>query len=111
MKKYVLALDQGTTSSRCIIFDMETGVAISNFSKEFKQIFPQDGWVEHDPFDILETQIYSAKSAIKKSGISVEDIAAIGITNQRETSIIWDKSNFPIILEGNCFGENYYFVR
>ncbi len=92
MKKYVLALDQGTTSSRCIIFDAEGGnKAVSSCSKEFPQIFPAEGWVEHDPSDILESQLYSAKEAIKRLGICADDIAAIGITNQRETTIVWDK--------------------
>lgn len=92
MKKYILSLDQGTTSSRCIIFDISAGGApISSASKEFKQIFPNDGWVEHDPADILESQISSAKEAIARGNINVSEIAAIGITNQRETTIVWDK--------------------
>ena len=92
MKKYILSLDQGTTSSRCIIFDISKGgTPISSASKEFKQIFPADGWVEHDPADILDSQIYSVKEAILRAGIDVEEIAAIGITNQRETTIVWDK--------------------
>ena len=92
MKKYVLALDQGTTSSRCIVFDISAGgTPVSSASKEFKQIFPADGYVEHDPADILETQIYSVKEAISRGNIDVNDIAAIGITNQRETTIVWDK--------------------
>ena len=94
MKKYILALDQGTTSSRCIIFDIANGGAlVSNCSKEFKQIFPADGWVEHDPSDILNSQIYAAKEAISRAKISVDEIAAIGITNQRETTLVWDKDS------------------
>ena len=92
MKKYVLSLDQGTTSSRCIVFDIAAGgIPVSSASKEFKQIFPADGWVEHDPSDILESQIYSVKEAIARGNIDVSEIAAIGITNQRETTIVWDK--------------------
>ena len=91
MKKYVLALDQGTTSSRCIIFDMSSGVPVASASEEFPQIFPREGWVEHAPFDILNTQISSAKKALSLSKISPDDIAAIGITNQRETTVVWDK--------------------
>ena len=92
MKKYVLSLDQGTTSSRCIVFDMSAGgVPVSSASKEFKQIFPADGYVEHDPSDILESQIYSVREAISRGNIDVNDIAAIGITNQRETTIVWDR--------------------
>lgn len=94
MKKYILALDQGTTSSRGIIFDVSKGgQLVSTCSKEFKQIFHADGWVEHDPFDILSSQLYAAKEAISRANISAEEIAAIGITNQRETTIIWDKDS------------------
>ncbi len=92
MKKYVLALDQGTTSSRCIIFDVKNGSsAQSSCSKEFPQIFPAEGWVEHDPSDILDSQLYAAKEAIGRLDIAPDQIAAIGITNQRETTIVWDK--------------------
>ena len=94
MKKYILALDQGTTSSRGIIFDVSKGgELVSSCSKEFKQIFPADGWVEHDPFDILSSQLYAAKEAISRANISADEIAAIGITNQRETTIVWDKDS------------------
>ena len=90
MKKYVLALDQGTTSSRCIVFDMTTGEPIAVSAEEFRQIFPAEGWVEHDPHDILRTQLSSARKAISLSGIAPDEIAAIGITNQRETTVVWD---------------------
>ena len=94
MKKYILALDQGTTSSRGIVFDISMGgKLVSSCSKEFKQIFPADGWVEHDPFDILSSQLYAAKEAISRANISADEIAAIGITNQRETTIVWDKDS------------------
>ncbi|MBR5225265.1 MAG: glycerol kinase GlpK [Clostridia bacterium] len=90
MSRYVIALDQGTTSSRAVIFDENAQVvAIKSF--EFEQIYPQPGWVEHDPVSILNTQIDSLREAVAMSGISVADIAAIGITNQRETTVIWDK--------------------
>lgn len=93
MKKYILAFDQGTTSSRCIVFDMSRGgIPIGNASKEFPQIFPADGWVEHDPADILNTQIESAKNAMALCGAEAKDVAAIGITNQRETTVVWDRS-------------------
>ena len=93
MKKYILAFDQGTTSSRCIVFDMSRGgIPIGNASKEFPQIFPADGWVEHDPADILNTQIESAKNAMALCGVEAKDVAAIGITNQRETTVVWDRS-------------------
>lgn len=91
MKSYILALDQGTTSSRCIIFDRDNKI-VSVAQKEFPQIFPQDGWVEHDPDDIYYSQIGVAKEAMEKANISPSQISAIGITNQRETVIVWDKT-------------------
>jgi glycerol kinase len=89
-KKYILALDQGTTSSRAILFD-HGGNIVSVSTKEFEQIFPKPGWVEHDPMEIWGSQIGVAQETIQKAGIEPEEIAAIGITNQRETTIIWDK--------------------
>lgn len=91
MQTYILALDQGTTSSRAIIFD-KGGRVISVAQKEFMQYFPQSGWVEHDPNEIWSTQIGVAAEAITKAGLSVSQIAAIGITNQRETTVIWDRN-------------------
>ena len=91
MSRYLLALDQGTTSSRAILFDDEQNI-VSVAQKEFSQIYPKPGWVEHNPMEIYSS-IYSVMmEAITKSGIAVEEIAAIGITNQRETTIIWDKN-------------------
>ncbi len=81
-RKYVLALDQGTTSSRSIIFD-DQGNIVAMAQKEFSQIFPKPGWVEHDPEEIWNSQLYTAKEAIRTAGISVSQIASIGITNQR----------------------------
>lgn len=89
-KKYILALDQGTTSSRAIIFD-SNGSIISSSQKEFEQIYPHPGWIEHDPVEIWETQLASAKEAIKKINAKPSEIAGIGITNQRETTVLWDK--------------------
>ncbi len=91
MQKYILALDQGTTSSRAILFD-KTGSIISLAQKEFTQLFPHAGWVEHDANEIWSTQFGVAAEAISKAGLSVENIAAIGITNQRETTIVWDRA-------------------
>ncbi|MCC6973999.1 MAG: glycerol kinase GlpK [Anaerolineae bacterium] len=91
MAKYILALDQGTTSSRAIFFDQE-GQIISAAQKEFRQIYPQPGWVEHDPDDIWSTQIGVASEAMARAGASPRDIAAIGVTNQRETTLIWDRA-------------------
>ena len=91
MSSYILALDQGTTSSRAIVFDHD-GNIVSVAQKEFTQIFPQPGWVEHDPEEIWSTQLGVAAEAITKAGLSTEDIHAIGITNQRETTIVWDRT-------------------
>ncbi|MEZ4828411.1 MAG: glycerol kinase GlpK [Bacteroidia bacterium] len=88
---YILALDQGTTSSRAIIFDKKCNI-IGVAQKEFTQIFPKPGWVEHDPMEILNTQLAVAKAVIAQNGISPRQIAAIGITNQRETTVVWDKN-------------------
>jgi len=88
--KYVLALYQGTTSSRAILFD-EAGGPVALGQREFRQIFPQAGWVEHDPREIFETQRDVARDAVRKSGISTKDLLAVGITNQRETTIVWDR--------------------
>lgn len=90
MKKYIMALDAGTTSNRCILFDRE-GQICSVAQKEFTQYFPQPGWVEHDANEIWSTQLGVAVEAMSKIGASAEDIAAIGITNQRETAIVWDR--------------------
>lgn len=90
--KYILSLDQGTTSSRAILFDQK-GQMCSVAQKEFRQYYPQPGWVEHDAAEIWETQLAVAREAIANLGISAEEIAAIGITNQRETTILWDKRN------------------
>ena len=89
-EKYILALDQGTTSSRAIIFG-HGGWAVHSVSKEFRQIYPKPGWVEHDPMEILHSQIDAATIALKQSGVGPEQIAAIGITNQRETAVVWDR--------------------
>ena len=90
MKKYILALDQGTTSSRCIIYDKK-GNMIGVAQKEFTQIYPAQGWVEHDANEIWQTQMTVAHEAMLKAGLTYQDIEAIGITNQRETTVVWDK--------------------
>ena len=90
-KKYIISLDQGTTSSRAVIFDNDANV-VEKVQKEFPQIYPQPGWVEHDPMEIYASQYSVMIEAIAKSGISPKDISAIGITNQRETTIVWDKN-------------------
>ena len=90
MKQHVIALDQGTTSSRAIVFD-ERGKIVSVSQQPFNQIYPKPGWVEHDPMAILYTQMGALTEAFRSSGLSVKDIAALGITNQRETTIVWEK--------------------
>src|SRR6476659_4667405 len=90
MPQYILSFDQGTTSSRSIIFNKQ-GNIVSVAQKEFTQIFPQPGWVEHDATEIWSTQLGTAAEAITKTGLTVNDIAAIGITNQRETTVVWDR--------------------
>ena len=94
--KYIMSLDQGTTSSRCILFD-HAGNICSTAQREFRQIFPQPGWVEHDAMEIWRTTLEVAKNAMEKLGVEADQIAAIGITNQRETTVIWDKeTGLPI---------------
>lgn len=88
--KYLLALDQGTTSSRAILFSAESDI-LAVAQKEFQQIFPQAGWVEHDPMEIWSSQAGVAVEALSKAGVSAAEVAAIGITNQRETTIVWDR--------------------
>ena len=96
MSNFILALDQGTTSSRAIVFDHD-GLIRAVAQEEFQQIFPQSGWVEHDANEIWKTQSDTARAALVKAGITAADIAAIGITNQRETTVIWDrKTGEPI---------------
>ena len=90
MEQYILSLDQGTTSSRAIVFDKK-GAIVSMTQEEFTQIFPQPGWVEHDPSEILSSQTAVIESALAQKGLTGKDIAAIGITNQRETVVVWDK--------------------
>jgi glycerol kinase len=91
MSSFILAFDQGTTSSRSVIFD-KSGAVVATAQKEFTQIFPKPGWVEHDPIQIWESQLETAKEVLAISGIQSNEIAAIGITNQRETTIVWDRN-------------------
>jgi glycerol kinase len=90
MPNYLLALDQGTTSSRALVLEA-SGKVVAVAQLEFTQIFPQPGWVEHDPNEIWSSQIGVAAEAIARAGIRAGDIAAIGITNQRETTLVWDR--------------------
>ena len=90
MKQYIAAFDQGTTSSRTIIFDQK-GNIVAKSMKEFRQIYPKPGWVEHDPRDIVASQLSSYREALKLAGIAADEIAAVGIANQRETAIVWDR--------------------
>src|SRR5437773_777943 len=87
--KHILALDQGTTSSRAIVFD-HSGSVVASAQKEFRQVFPEPGWVEHDATEIWATQLHTATAALGKAGLTASDIAGIGITDQRETTVVWD---------------------
>ncbi|MDI6638914.1 MAG: FGGY family carbohydrate kinase, partial [Bacillota bacterium] len=89
--RYIMSLDQGTTSSRAIIFDRDAR-PVAFAAKEFPQIYPRPGWVEHDPMDIWQTQIDVARDVLANAGIGPADVAAIGITNQRETTILWERA-------------------
>ena len=90
MAKYVAAIDQGTTSTRCMIFD-HSGSVICFDQREHEQIYPKPGWVEHNPDEIWERTQGVVRGALQKGGIDVKDIAAVGITNQRETAVVWNK--------------------
>ena len=91
MERYIIAIDQGTTSSRAIIFDKQQHI-IGISQKEFTQIYPKEGWVEHDPMEIWASQYGVLQEVMAKNNLTQENIAALGITNQRETTIIWDKT-------------------
>ena len=102
MQNYIMAVDQGTTSSRCILFDRQGNIC-SMAQMEFTQIFPKPGWVEHDPMEIWSSQIAVAAKAMGKIGVTEKNIAAIGITNQRETTIVWEKATGKL----NLFNAKY----
>jgi glycerol kinase len=89
--RYILALDQGTTSSRAILFD-RSGAPVAAVQREFAQHYPHPGWVEHDPHDIWQSQLAVAHEVLRKAGAQASDIAAIGIANQRETTLLWDRA-------------------
>lgn len=89
-QKYIVALDQGTTSSRAVVLDHDANI-VSVSQREFTQIYPQAGWVEHDPLEIYATQSSTLVEALGKAGIRSDEIAGIGITNQRETTVVWNK--------------------
>ena len=102
MNGYILALDQGTTSSRAILFDT-AGSAVVKAQYPLKQIYPRPGWVEHDPEEILATQLHALAEVYEKSGVSPTEIAAIGITNQRETTVLWDKATGRSVCNAICW--------
>ena len=91
MKRYLLALDQGTTSSRTILFD-DKSHPIASASRAFPQYFPHEGWVEHNAEEIWQSQLDTLQTVLRDSGLSANDIAAIGITNQRETTVVWERA-------------------
>ena len=97
--QYILALDQGTTSSRCILFD-RSGKICGMAQKEFTQYYPGPGWVEHDPMEIWSSQLAVATEAMARVGVKAEDIHGIGITNQRETTILWEKESGQPVYPG-----------
>lgn len=90
VKQYVIALDQGTTSSRCILFDQAQNI-VGTAQKEFTQIYPRPGWVEHDPMEIYSSQYGVMNEVLAKTGAGAGEVAGIGITNQRETTVVWDR--------------------
>ena len=102
MNGYVLALDQGTTSSRAILFDRE-GRALVKAQYPLRQIYPRPGWVEHDPMEILATELKAMEEVFEKSGLSPTDIACIGITNQRETTVLWDRATGKSVCNAICW--------
>ena len=91
MSRYLLAIDQGTTSSRAIVFD-DKGAQVAVAQQEFHQYFPKDGWVEHDAMEIWDSTLAVCRSALNNGKIKASDLAGIGITNQRETTVIWDRA-------------------
>ncbi|HWV96020.1 MAG TPA: FGGY family carbohydrate kinase, partial [Xanthobacteraceae bacterium] len=91
MSSHVLAIDQGTTSSRAILFRADISIAAMS-QREFPQHFPASGWVEHEPDDIWHSTLETCREAMQKAGVTAADIAAIGITNQRETTVVWDRA-------------------
>jgi glycerol kinase len=96
MPRYLLALDQGTSSSRAVLFD-EQGAPFAQEQREFPQLYPQAGWVEHDPEAIWSSQLESARALVRNAGVPLDQIAAIGITNQRETTVVWERATgWPI---------------
>ena len=92
MKKYIISLDQGTTSCRSILFDQNKNI-VHVEQQEFTQIMPENGWVEHDAVEILNTQLETLNLLIQNSNIDIKDVDSIGITNQRETTVLWDKKS------------------
>ena len=88
--RHILALDQGTTSSRALVFD-HGGRVVASAQREFPQIYPNPGWVEHDPLEIWSSQNATAAEALARANLSGDDIAAVGVTNQRETTVVWDR--------------------
>lgn len=91
MRRYLLALDQGTTSSRAILFTLE-GRPVAMAKREFRQLYPKPGWVEHDPMEIWESQLWAAQEALRRAGVGGEAVLALGLTNQRETTLVWERA-------------------
>ena len=102
MGKYILTLDQGTTSSRAVLFDHEQNI-LALAQKELKQIYPREGWVEHDPVEIWSSQYAVMMEVIAQSGAAPEEIAAIGLANQRETTVVWDRASGLPVYNAICW--------
>ena len=101
MKKYMIALDQGTTSSRAVIFDRSQRI-VNIAQREYTQYYPKEGWVEHDPMEIYASQYGVLIDVLLMSGIRMDEVAAIGITNQRETTIVWEKKDREAGVQRHC---------
>ena len=96
MTKFIISIDQGTTSSRAVLFS-ESGEIVGTSQQEFTQHFPNDGWVEHDPEEIWQTTVESVSNVLKETNTAVGSVAAIGITNQRETTLVWDRNSGEVV--------------
>ena len=110
MGKYILALDQGTTSSRAIIFDKQ-GRIIHSANREFTQYYPNPAWVEHDPLEIMASQTYSLENCLKEAKVGLDEIVSIGITNQRETTVVWERGNWKACLQCNSLAMSKNFCN
>ena len=110
MSKYIITIDAGTTSERAILFDKK-GQIVNVSQREFEQFYPQPGWVEHNPLEIWETQKFTINDVLERQGATAKDIAAIGITNQRETTLVWEKSTGKAIHKAIVWLQERPFIK